>query len=112
VSEYEWKEGQEVVVNSSSSWGRPARYTKKIDRITPTGVIVIGSTKFDPRGWEKTSDKWHKEHIEPATKALLWEIRAEVRQYNLIAKFRHIKPENLKTSQLERILEIAEEGKP
>lgn len=79
----------------------------KIDRITPTGMIGIGGTRFK-EGVEWTSD-WNKSHLDKVTP----EIVLEIEHTQLIERISHQNwyKKYLTIDQLRRIDAILKEGK-
>ncbi len=42
----------------------------EIDRLTPSGRIIIGSTTFEPDGHQRGAAGWRRDRIEPLTEKL------------------------------------------
>lgn len=106
--EYKWEAGQMVILHAGASWEQ-RRSIKTVERFTPKGNIVVDGTVFTVDGYQRGGQRFHESRIEPATKALMWEVRQENRK--ALARYKvNIKiTKDLSLSQLERILNILEE---
>ncbi|MFA5376638.1 MAG: hypothetical protein WC455_12900 [Dehalococcoidia bacterium] len=81
----------------------------KVDRLTPSGRIVIRrngqDTVYNPDGWERGVRAYHREHlVEPTA-----EIREKIEFKRLCGFFRYTSPEKLTLDQLRRIDAIVKE---
>lgn len=78
----------------------------KVEKITPSGRIMVGRWVLDPdlrvRGRKGYSGPYRGELVTP-------EVREEVKRQHYLQKVHSMKPENLTTSQLERIVAIIAE---
>ena len=113
--DYKWEAGQKVIRHTNEGFAS-VTIIDTIQRVTPKGTAVIGNTQFSTSGREKTSDVWHKDYIEPSTKASLFQIGQETLRRAMYRKAQRAVEggtlSKLTRNQLERILEIMEEGKP
>lgn len=83
----------------------------KVDRLTPSGRIVIRrngqDTIYNPDGWERGGQEHYRENlVEPTT-----EIREKIEFKRLCGFFRYTSPEKLTLDQLRRIDAIIKEQK-
>ena len=54
------KPGDQVVVNG--------KYLKLVERVTPSGRVVVGGDTFNPDGWKRgDKDAWNHTYISEAT---------------------------------------------
>lgn len=63
----EWKAGQQVAIVHGDTIRLAIIY-----RVTPSGIVVIGGTKFNPDGSERSAkNRWTRRSIERVTQAHL-----------------------------------------
>jgi hypothetical protein len=80
------KEGDRVIY-------RNGHYTTKIltvDKVTPTGRIKIGTSYYDKRGFEITSDIWHRGRIHKGTEAEILKVEQDEYVKKLIYRLNNI----------------------
>ena len=103
----QWLNGLKVgdsVAIPLGGWGRKDWAIKKIEKITPTRRMVIGSTTFDSSGREMgKKDGWSsRSNIYPVTN----EVKETIARNNALYHINNLRFETLTTQQLLDVLKI------
>jgi len=106
MADYEWTAGQEVFLPAYRGWaGNPGRILV-IDRVTPSGRAVIGSTTFDKSGREIGGTRYHRDYIIPATDQHRTDINNYARKQALLSAVETIKWRELTPEQVEELAPV------
>lgn len=95
---YEWKAGQ-AVWEASRGWGAFPGRKLTIDRVTPSGRAVIGSTQYDPDGTPR-GDRYSNRIVpftdEHQAELDLFKLRTEARDLADKIKWADLEADDLK----------------
>ena len=80
MSEEQWikdlKVGDKVIIHNSRGY---IPMIKTVERITPTGRIVVSGTNFKKDGWQmNTGNSWSRQHLEQWTEERELDIRKKI----------------------------------
>ena len=69
----ELREGDTVIISHRFNTDR----AEIVSRVTPTGIIKVGSFAFKPNGWLRSSDTWDYTHLAEPTKDRIESIQTQ-----------------------------------
>jgi ABC-type enterochelin transport system substrate-binding protein len=93
------KAGDTVIVS-----GRWRKSIETVEKITPTGLIKVGSSLYHPDGTERAGDKWDRNQLLEATPERIQEVRNNELVQLALHEMRQ--PRTLTVDQARQILEI------
>lgn len=106
------KPGDEVAVETVW-YGERTTAIEKIDKVTPSGRIVIGVDTFDPSGRERgVSGLGHWKTLRPLTAALREKIKDEHERRLLISRLKKVSLTSLPLETLRRMVACLPKEEP
>ena len=100
--------GDEVVIDHGR-YGAHNYEVHKVDKVTPSGRIVIGDRTFNPNGWERGGHQYHMLVIQEATPELRQRVIELKERAAILATIRRVNWHALPTAQLRAIAAILEQ---
>ena len=90
--------------------GRLGKKLYNVQRITPTGRIVVDGVQYDSNGRERTSDKWSFRMLEQATEANIKEYKQRQFTRYVVFALNNLLPKSINYTQAKEINEILNLG--